>query len=81
MAQKTKTAAELKPAHKICLQGFDTLPDSAEVPVQVVAALNAVTVVSIWRWARDGKISAPKRRGGVTRWNVGELRLSMAAKA
>jgi predicted DNA-binding transcriptional regulator AlpA len=81
MVQKMKTPAELKPAHKICLQGFDKLPDSADIPVQVLAALRSVTPVTVWRWSKAKKIPAPRKFGGVTRWNVGEIRLWLAKAA
>lgn len=70
---------ELKPVYKSCLEGFDKLPDSASVPVQVVAAIHTVTPVTIWRWSKSGKLPAPHKRGGATRWNVGDLRRSMSS--
>lgn len=61
------------------LVSFDTLPDSAEVRIPVVAAVNGISVPTVWRWAKDGRLPAPKKRGGVTSWNVGELRRSLSA--
>lgn len=60
------------------LQHFDRLPDSASARVPVVAALFSVSVPTVWRWARDGRLPAPTKRGGVTLWNVGALRAAMA---
>jgi len=62
----------------VALSSFDSLPDSARVRVPIVAALHGVSVVTAWRWARDGRIPAPSKRGGVTSWNVGELRRSLS---
>lgn len=59
------------------LEHFDRLPDSASARVAVVAALFSVSVPTVWRWSRDGLLPAPSKRGGVTLWNVGELRLTM----
>jgi predicted DNA-binding transcriptional regulator AlpA len=66
-------SAPLDPA----LSSFDSLPDSAHVRVPVVAALHGVSVVTVWRWARSGKLPKPIKRGGVTAWQVGQLRRSM----
>lgn len=74
MTANAKTKPVLRPAYEKALRDFDQLPGSAEVPVQVVAARFTVSPVTIWRWAAQGKISRPIRRGGVTRWNVGDLR-------
>ena len=60
------------------LQHFDKLPDSASARVPVVAALFSVSVPTIWRWCRDGKLPAPTKRGGVTLWSVGQLRRALA---
>lgn len=59
------------------LRGFDALPDAANVRVPVVAALYGVSVVTVWRWSKNGQLPEPVRRGGVTAWNVGSLRRSM----
>lgn len=66
--------APLSPVHLRALQVFDTLPDSAEVPVQVVAARHSVSEMTVWRWAKSGVLPAPIKRGGATRWVVGDLR-------
>lgn len=63
------------------LQDFDKLPDAAHVRVPVVAALHGVSTVTVWRWARQGRLPAPLRRGGVTAWRVGDLRIAMAKAA
>lgn len=63
------------------LSQFDHLPDSANVRLPIVAALNGVSTVTVWRWAKSGLLPAPIRFGGVTVWNVGALRRAMAQAA
>ena len=60
------------------LQHFDKLPDSASARVRDVAVLLSISIPTAWRWARDGRLPAPTRRGGVTLFNVGDLRRVMA---
>ena len=60
------------------LQHFDKLPNSASARVRDVAALFSISIPTAWRWARDGRLPAPTRRGGVTLFNVGDLRRVMA---
>lgn len=67
----------MKPVHTTALNRFDDLPDSAGVRVPVVAALFGVSTPTVWRWSRLGTLPSPAKRGGVTLWNVGELRTSM----
>lgn len=68
-----KSATEDKPINAALAQ-FDKLPDAAEVRVPTVAALHGVSVVTAWRWSKNGNLPAPTKRGGVTTWNVGALR-------
>ncbi|HRC37703.1 MAG TPA: transcriptional regulator [Rubrivivax sp.] len=63
------------------LSTFDSLPDSAQVRVPTVAGLYGVSVVTAWRWARNGTLPAPTKRGGVTTWRVGDLRAAMTPTA
>lgn len=69
-------------ADREALATFDTLPDSAFVRASVVAALFSVSTVSVWTWAKQGRIPQPRKFGrNATVWNVGELRRVMAAEA
>jgi predicted DNA-binding transcriptional regulator AlpA len=71
-----------KPSVADLLRDFDSLPDCAHARVQLVAALYATSVTNIWRWAKAGRIPAPKKLGPqTTAWSVGELRRDLAAKA
>lgn len=74
MTTKTEDSATLKPVHQKALEDFDKLPDAAQVRLPVVAALHGISTVTVWRWSKDGRLPAPHRRGGITAWNVGELR-------
>lgn len=60
------------------LEDFDRLPDAAYVRAPVVAALFAVSRMTIWRWTRAGQLPAPVRRCGTTSWRVGDLRRVLA---
>lgn len=68
-----------KPQHpekvSTALRDFDSLPRSAHVRAPVVAAWKGVSIPTVWRWAKSGKLPSPKKIGErVTGWNVGELR-------
>jgi prophage regulatory protein len=59
---------------------FDSLPDSAFVRVDTVAALRDSSRATTWRHAKMGLIPSPRKIGpGITAWNVGELRACLAA--
>lgn len=61
------------------LKNFDSLPDSANVRLPIVAALNGCSVATVWRMVKRGSLPAPRKLSKrVTAWNVGELRDSMA---
>ena len=70
----------MKPIHAAALSGFDSLPASAGVRVPVVAAVFGVSVPTVWRWSKQNLIPSPSKRGGVTCWNVGDLRRAMKAE-
>lgn len=63
------------------LQQFDQLPDAAHVDVRTVAGLFGISVPTVWRHARSGKLPAPRKIGASTRWNVAELRAILSANA
>jgi predicted DNA-binding transcriptional regulator AlpA len=77
MTPKTDKPTELRAVHQKALEDFDKLPDSAKVPVQVVAAHQGVSPVTVWRRAKAGLLPAPVKVGGTTRWIVGELRAAV----
>ena len=76
----TKRPPDLVPINP-ALHSFDSLPDSAHVRVPTVAALFGVSIVTCWRWAKNGSLPAPIKRGGVTAWRVGDLRAAMSPVA
>lgn len=63
------------------LQQFDQLPDAAHVDVRTVAGLFGISVPTVWRHTRSGKLPAPRKIGASTRWNVAELRAILATNA
>jgi len=71
--------SSLHPALPRALQQFDQLPDAAHVDVRTVAGLFGISVPTVWRHARSGKLPAPRKIGAATRWNVAELRATLAA--
>lgn len=56
------------------LTNFDSLPNAAGVDVHTVAALCGCTVSTVWERSRRNALPKPRKIGGSTRWNVGELR-------
>jgi predicted DNA-binding transcriptional regulator AlpA len=72
------TLADQKAKLPTALQNFDTLPDSAHIDVQCLAALRGRSVASTWRDLRQGLVPPPKKFGASTRWNVGEVRRALA---
>lgn len=82
----TEITSALKPADPPyplihpALQGFDSLPDSAYVPLTVVCSLFSCSPATAWRRVRAGQLVAPHRFGKrTTRWNVGEIREALMA--
>ena len=63
------------------LQQFDQLPDAAHVDVRTVAGLFGISVPTVWRHTRSGKLPAPRKIGAATRWNVAELRALLSPQA
>jgi predicted DNA-binding transcriptional regulator AlpA len=62
------------------VSGFDKHPDSAQVDVEVVAALASISRATVYRYSKAGILPAPRKFGGSSRWNVGELRAALKAK-
>ncbi|MCY0389595.1 hypothetical protein OVY01_20830 [Robbsia sp. Bb-Pol-6] len=71
---ESRSKSKVKPAVIHSLATFDQMPDSAYIDVHVVAGLFDVALQTIWRRARIGVLPKPRKFGGSTRWNVGELR-------
>ena len=63
------------------LTKFDELPDSALVRLQTVAALEDVSMSTLWRRIASGTLPTPLKVGGVCRMHVGELRAFRRASA
>lgn len=64
------------------IDNLDAMPDCGFVSARTLAAWFAVSQVTIWRWAKDGKLPTPRKLGGnTTRFNVGEVRTAIAKLA
>ena len=63
----------------LALEGFDTLPDAANVRLPVVASLLGISPSTVRRWSKAGVLPKPSRVCNVTFWNVGALRAHIAA--
>ncbi|NJD24084.1 MAG: AlpA family phage regulatory protein [Betaproteobacteria bacterium] len=62
------------------LRNFDSLPNSAQVRVPVVAGLLGVSPMTVWRMSADGRLPAPRKLSAkVTVWSVAELRQRLKA--
>ncbi len=60
------------------LRNFDSLPDSANVRLPVVAALFACAPATVWRRVKAGTLPAPRKLSErVTAWNVADLRRAL----
>jgi predicted DNA-binding transcriptional regulator AlpA len=53
---------------------FDALPNAAGVNVRAVAVILGCSIATVWNRAKRGDIPQPRKIGGSTLWNVGELR-------
>lgn len=61
------------------LKNFDLLPDAANVRLPVVQGLYSCSAATVWRRVKNGTIVAPQKHSeGITTWNVGQLRQSLA---
>ena len=78
MTMKTKGPAAMTPSEQRAFEGFGTLPDEAKVSVRVVAALEGIAPVTVWRRAAAGLLPEPTKDGGTSRWLVGALRAARA---
>ncbi len=59
------------------VKNFDQLPDSANIRLPAVQILFACSGPTVWRHVKLGFIPSPKKRGGITYWNVGEIRQAL----
>lgn len=63
------------------VSAFSQLPDEAFVDIQTVKALFGCSASTIWREVLRKSIPRPHKLSiRTTRWNVGELRVVLAAK-
>jgi predicted DNA-binding transcriptional regulator AlpA len=64
----------LNPAEQRAFEDFDRLPDSTKVTIKVIAKVEGITPVTVWRRAAAGLLPKGQRVGRTTRWIVGEYR-------
>jgi hypothetical protein len=65
------------PAGVDALYQFDQLPDAAHVRITVVMSLYGCSRATVWRWLKKSILPEPVKRGGITAWNVGMLRVAL----
>lgn len=57
-------------------ENFDKLPDAARLRISVVAALEGVSIPTIWRWVNQGLLPKPTKIAGVSTMGAGEYRFA-----
>lgn len=76
----TKTEVTVPRALDATFQQFDSLPDSAYVQLRTVVAVTSTSPATVYRMVERGTLPKPKKVSArASRWNVGELRSSLAA--
>jgi predicted DNA-binding transcriptional regulator AlpA len=63
------------------LETFPLLPDEALIEIRTVSALLGRSKASIWHDVAAGRLVAPVKVGGSTRWRVGDVRAALARVA
>jgi len=59
-------------------ENLDTLPASAMLSAADLAGMMGVSLNTVWRWAKAGRLPAPLRIGpNTTRWKAGEVRAAL----
>lgn len=65
-------------AMRITPENFNTMPAAAMVSAADLSGLLGVSLNTIWRWSKAGRLPAPVRIGpNTTRWNMGEIRAAL----
>lgn len=68
--------------HECEYKSFNDLDDDAYVNDRTIAGWCALSVSTIWRYTREGKLPQPVRISSrCTRWRVGDVRQALAAIA
>lgn len=60
------------------LQNFSVMDDAANVRVTGAAAIMGCSVDTVWRWAKEKRLTANKLGPKITVFNVGEIRRLIA---
>lgn len=62
------------------LRHFDERAASSLADVKTLADYLGVSINTVWRWSRTGRLPAPIKIGpNSTRWRVGDVRAALAA--
>lgn len=75
--QVTKT----KDVTQEAVSKFDTMPDGAMIRPNVAKVIISVSIATLWRLIRDGKLKTYKLTERTTTIKVGDLRAFIASKA
>ena len=71
-----ESAVKEKSANPVDL---DALPDGSFISVPATAGVMQVSIPTVWRWCREGRLPPLTKLGpGTTRMNVGVLRRHLA---
>ena len=77
-----QTKSEFPQNIPLALANFDALPNSAYIRLPVVMALYGISSSTVWRNVKNGSIPSPSKLSErCTAWNVGQVRVALAAKA
>lgn len=77
----TTTPESTKPEIPAALAQFNDMPDAAYVRAPVVAGLYGISLATVWRWVKTGRLPAATRLGpNTTGWQVGALRQNQRAR-
>lgn len=64
------------------VKNFDQLPDAAFIDQRAIQQIKSISAATVWRYVNAGILPKPHKFGPrMNRWNVGELRAVLAAKA
>ena len=78
MTKKAVAAESRIKRHADTLRGFDDLPNSALVRPAVAKDLLGISLPTLWRWCKEGRLHAVKIGAGSTGIRAGELRSLLA---
>jgi hypothetical protein len=78
---KPGTSQYVREKYADIMASFERLPDSMSIPISAVAAVECMSVPTVWRWMRVGLLPQPVVVGGLRRVNVGAIRAARLKRA